>query len=162
VFRKRIRAEAPRNLQLDLFQPDDGYYEYSMVATNKTVDERSIWHFMAGRGAHEHTIGELKSGLAFASVIAQDWDANSAWQILNGLTHNLLHDFQVATGIATPRKNSRKRTTRVRFRSIRSLRFEWIGLPARLVRPQGRSELRIAAPAPIRQRIVEVDRRLAA
>ena len=162
VFRKRISGKPARNFQLDLLQPDDGYFEYSMVATNKTVDERSIWHFMAGRGAHEHTIGELKSGLAFASVIAQDWDANSAWQILNGLTHNLLHDFQVATGIATPKKNSRKRTTRVRFRSIRSLRFEWIGLPARLVRPQGRSELRIAAPSHVRARIVEANRRIAA
>lgn len=162
VFRKRISGKPARKFQLDLFQPDDGFFEYSMVATNKTVDERSIWHFMAGRGAHEHTIGELKSGLAFASVIAQDWDANSAWQILNGLTHNLLHDFQVAAGIATPKKNSRKRTTRARFRSVRSLRFEWIGLPARLVRPQGRSELRIAAPSRVRERIVEAQRRLAA
>jgi len=32
-----------------------------MVATNKRVDERRVWHFMAGRGGHEHTIGELKS-----------------------------------------------------------------------------------------------------
>jgi len=36
-----------------------------MVATNKRVDERRVWHFMAGRGGHEHTIGELKSRLAF-------------------------------------------------------------------------------------------------
>ena len=162
VFRKRISGKPARKFQLDLFQPDDGYFEYTMVVTNKRVDERSVWHFMAGRGAHEHTIGELKSGLAFASVIAQDWDANSAWQILNGLTHNLLHDFQVVAGIATPKKNTRKRTTRLRFRSIRSLRFEWIGLPARLVRPQGRSELRIAAPSRVRQRITEARRKLAA
>lgn len=162
VFRKRISGRPARAFQLDLFQPDDGYFEYSMVATNKSVDERSIWHFMAGRGGHEHTIGELKSGLAFASVVAQDWDANCAWQILNGLAHNLLHDFQLRAGIATPKKNSRKRTTRARFRSIRSLRFEWISLPARLVRPQGRSELRIATPRHVRQRILDADRRLAA
>jgi len=162
VFRKRISGKPARKFQLDLFQPDDGYFEYSMVATNKSVDERSVWHFMAGRGAHEHTIGELKSGLAFASVVSQDWDANSAWQILNGLTHNLLHDFQVQAGIATPKKNSRKRTTRARFRSIRSLRFEWIGLPGRLVRPQGRSEIRIAAPTHVRKRIRDAVDRLAA
>ena len=162
VFRKRISGKPARKFQLDLFQPDDGYFEYSMVATNKTVDERSIWYFMAGRGAHEHTIGELKSGLAFASVIAQDWDANSGWQILNGLTHNLQRDFQAVAGIATLKKKTRKRTTLVRFRSIRSLRFEWIGLPARLVRPQGRNELRIAAPRRVRERILEAARRIAA
>lgn len=153
VFRKRISGKPARAFQLDLFQPDDGYYEYSMVATNKSVDERTVWYFMAGRGGHEHTIGELKSGLAFASVIAQDWDANSAWQILNALTHNLVRDFQVQAGIATPKKNSRKRTTRWLFRSIRTLRFEWVHLPGRLARPQGSRELRIAAPPAVQARI---------
>jgi hypothetical protein len=162
VFRKRISGKPARAFQLDLFQPDDGYYEYSMVATNKLVDERTVWYFMAGRGGHEHTIGELKSGLAFASVIAQDWDANSAWQILNALTHNLVRDFQVKAGIATPKKNSRKRTTRWLFRSIRTLRFEWFHLPGRLVRPQGSRELRIAAPAAVRCRFQKVIENLAA
>jgi hypothetical protein len=162
VFRKRISGKPARGFQLDLFQPDDGYYEYSMVATNKSVDERTVWHFMAGRGAHEHTIGELKSGLAFASVIAQDWDANCAWQILNALTHNFVRDFQVQAGIATPKKNSRKRTTRSLFRSIRTLRFEWIHLPGRIARPSGRSELRIAAPPSVRSRIREAIDTLAA
>ena len=162
VFRKRISGKPARAFQLDLFQPDDGYYEYSMVATNKAVDERTVWLFMAGRGGHEHTIGELKSGLAFASVIAQDWDANCAWQILNALTHNLARDFQVQAGIATPKKNSRKRTTRRRFRSIRTLRFEWIHLPGRIARPQGRNQLRIAAPPAVRERIARTLDRLAA
>jgi hypothetical protein len=162
VFRKRISGKPARAFQLDLFQPDDGYYEYSMVATNKAVDERTVWSFMAGRGAHEHTIGELKSGLAFASVIAQDWDANCAWQILNALTHNLVRDFQVQAGIATPKKNSRKRTTRSLFRSIRTVRFEWLHLPGRLVRPQGRSELRIAAPPAVQARIQKAIEAIAA
>jgi hypothetical protein len=162
VFRKRISGTPARAFQLDLFQPDDGYYEYSMVATNKSVDERTVWHFMAGRGGHEHTLGELKSGLAFASIVAQDWDANCAWQILNALTHNLIRDFQVHAGIATPKKNSRKRTTRRLFRSIRTLRFEWIHLPGRLARPQGRTELRIAAPASVRLRVHNAIESLAA
>lgn len=162
VFRKRISGKPARGFQLDLFQPDDGYYEYSMVATNKTVDERTVWHFMAGRGGHEHTIGELKSGLAFASVIGNDWDANCAWQLLNAVTHNLVRDFQAQTEIATPKKNSRKRTTRLLFRSIRTLRFEWIHLAGRIARPQGRAELRIAVPRRVRHRIDAVLDRLAA
>lgn len=162
VFRKRISGKPASAFQLDLYQPDDGYYEYSMVATNKRVDERTVWYFMAGRGGHEHTLGELKSGLAFASVIAQDWDANSAWQLLNALTHNLVRDFQVQAGIAKPKKNSRKRTTRCVFRSIRTLRFQWIHLPGRLVRPQGRSELRVAASTATRRRFQRAIETLAA
>ena len=97
-----------------------------------------------------------------ASVIAQDWDTNSAWQLLNALTHNLVRDFQVQAGIAKPKKNSRKRTTRCVFRSIRTLRFEWIHLPGRLVRPQGRSELRVATSPATRRRFQKAIETLAA
>lgn len=162
VFRKRIAGKPAREFQLDLLQPDDGFYEYSMVATNKTCGERPLWHFMAGRGGHENTLGELKDGLAFASVVTQDWDANSAWQILNALTHNLVRDFQLQTGISTPKANGRKRTTRSRFAKMRTMRFEWIHLPARIVRPQGRSELRIAAEPNTRARFDRAIARLAA
>jgi hypothetical protein len=162
VFRKRISGKPAKDFQLELFQPDDGYYEYSMVATNKGCHEASLWAFMAGRGAHENTLGELKSGLAFASVVTQDWDANSAWQILNALTHNLVRDFQLHAGIATEKKNTRKRTARRLFRTMRTLRFEWIYLPARVTRSTGRAQLRIAAEPKTRQRIDRAMQQLAA
>lgn len=103
VFRKQISGKPAKGFQLDLFQPDDGFYEYSMVVTNKTEGEAAIWHFMAGRGAHEKTIGELKLNVAFDSVVTGDWDANSAWQVFSALTHNLVRHFQLETGLATPR-----------------------------------------------------------
>ncbi len=92
----------------------------------------------------------------------RDWDANCAWQILNALTHNLVRDFQVRAGIAAPKKNSRKRTTRWLFRSSRTLRFEWIQLPGRLACPQGRREMRIAGPTAVRRRIQKAVDTLAA
>ena len=162
VFRKRISGKPAKAFQLDLLQPDDGFYEYSMVATNKTCHEASLWAFMAGRGGHENTLGELKDGLAFASVVTQDWDANSAWQILNALAHNLVRDFQLHAGIATEKSNTRKRTARLRFRKMRTLRFQWIHLPARIARPQGRTELRIAAEPKTRERLDHALAKLAA
>src|SRR5206468_1565216 len=54
--------------QLDLFSPDDGHYEYSAVATNQTLAIAPLWHFMAGRGAHEKTYAELKQHFAFAAI----------------------------------------------------------------------------------------------
>jgi len=162
VFRKRISGKPAKAFQLDLFQPDDGFYEYSMVATNKRCHEATLWQFMAGRGGHENTLGELKDGLAFASVVTQDWDANSAWQLLNALTHNLVRDFQLHAGIATGKKNTRKRTARLRFRKMRTLRFQWLQLPARIARPEGRLQLRIAAEPRTRQRIDQALAKLAA
>lgn len=162
VFRKRISGPPARAFQLDLFQPDDGYYEYSMVITNKTESEASVWAFMAGRGAHEKTLAELKHNVAFGSVVTDDWDANSTWQILSALTHNLMRDFQVAAGLAMPRRNGRKRTYRFRFLSMRSLRFLVVHLPGRITRSAGRPELRIAAAPAARRRLEAVDQAIAA
>jgi hypothetical protein len=83
VFRKTISGKPAKDYQLDLFQPDDGFYEYSMGVTHKDVSERTVWHFMAGRGGHEKTLGELKQHAAFGSVVTNDWDANSTWQLLS-------------------------------------------------------------------------------
>ena len=162
VFRKRIAGKPAKHFQLDLFQPDDGYYEYSMVVTNKVESEPTIWAFMAGRGGHEKTLAELKQNVAFGSVVTDDWDANSTWQLLSALTHNLMRHFQLETGLASPRCNGRKRTYRNRFLSMRTLRFLAIHLPARVARPAGRSELRIAAAPTTRRRLEEIQRAIAA
>jgi len=162
VFRKRISGKPSRNFQLDLFQPDDGYFEYSMVVTNKNESESTIWAFMAGRGAHEKTLAELKHNVAFGSVVTDDWDANCTWQIMSALTHNLMRHFQLKAGLARPRINGRKRTYRFSFMSMRSLRFLAIHLPARVARPAGKAELRIAAAPMPRKRLEAIERSLAA
>ncbi len=162
VFRKRISGKPARHFQLDLFQPDDGYYEYSMVVTNKTESEPTIWEFMAGRGAHEKTLAELKQNVAFGSVVTDDWDANSTWQLLSALTHNLMRHYQLKTGLAVPRRNALKRTYRYRFLSMRTLRFLTIHLPARVARPAGRNELRIATAPTTRKRLEAIERAIAA
>jgi len=162
VYRKRISGKPARSFQLDLFQPDDGYFEYSMIMTNKAESERVIWHFMAGRGGHEKTLGELKQNVAFATVPTNDWDANSTWQLFSALTHNLARDFQVKVGIVSPRTNGRKRTARFAFQSLRTLRFTLLTIPGRICRPGGRHELRLVATNPLRRKIRRVEERLAA
>jgi hypothetical protein len=162
IYRKKISGKPARSFQLNLFQPDDGFYEYSMVLTNKRESDRSIWHFMAGRGGHEKTLGELKQCVAFGTVPTNDWDANSTWQLLSALTHNLVRDFQVATRIAPARKNTQKRTSRFRFESLRTVRFTLLGLPGRVCRPNGRRQLRIVAAPKTRAKIRRIERRLAA
>lgn len=141
VYRKRVSHESRKNFQLDLFSPDDGHYEYSAVATNKTLEVRALWHFMAGRGAHEKTLAELKSQLAFEAIPTNDRYANAAWQLLSALTLNLVRSFQIETG-AVRRPRTLKRTFDYVFQSLATMRFELIHQPVRLARPGGRSELR--------------------
>ena len=159
VYRKRVSHQSRKNFQLNLFDPDDGHYEYSAVATNKTLQIAPLWHFMAGRGAHEKTYAELKQNFGFAAIPTNQREANSAWQLLSVLTMNVMRYFQITAG-ATERPRTWKRTYDFVFQSMQTLRFELIHQPVRLVRPQGRPQLRFGVAAAARKRIREVERAL--
>ncbi len=157
IYRKRVSHESRKNFQLNLFSPDDGHFEYSAVATNKTLGVSALWHFMAGRGAHEKTLAELKSQVAFAAIPTNDRHANAAWQLLSALTLNLIRSFQITTGAAR-RRRTRKRTFAYVFHSLSTLRFELIQQPIRIARPTGRPQLRFAVSPTARSRIRRCER----
>lgn len=142
IYRKRVNHEPSKGRQLELFNPDDGYWEYSVVATNKSIGLRALWHFQAGRGVQEKTIGELKNGYAFASIPTQTYSANTAWQKLNNLAHNVMTSFQLVT-TATRKPRTRKRTALFLLQTIATLRFEWLNKAGRLLRPGGTPTLRL-------------------
>jgi len=152
VYRKHVQHRTRKNFQMDLFSPDDGHYEYSAVITNRDVTVAALWYFMAGRGGHEKVLAELKQELAFDAIPTNQEHANHLWQQLCALTHNLARLFQIDMGC--PRRvNGWKRTYRFVFQSLRTLRFELIHQPVRLLRPNGRAQIRFAVSAPVRRRI---------
>ena len=138
IYRKKVHHRATKNYQLDLFDPNDGHYEYSAVTSNLALTVRNVWYFACGRGNHEKTIAQLKTGLAFHSVPTQTYAANSAWQQLVVLAHNLLTNFQLETG-APPRRRTRKHTVVPLLQSVQTLRFELFHRAALLVRPGGKT-----------------------
>src|SRR6516225_10758793 len=143
LFRKHVRHQTRRNFQLDLFTPDDGHYEYSAVATNMPLGLAALWAFACGRGAQEKTFAELKSEFALDVVPTKHYAANSAWQQLSILRHNLMRSFQLDT-LAEPKARSRKRTYAFLFRSMRTLRFLILARAGRVTRIDGRNVLRLA------------------
>jgi hypothetical protein len=159
VYRKRVFHETARNFQLDLFHPDDGHFEYSAVASNMDLGAAALWHFMAGRGGHEKTFGELKQHLAFDAIPSRDRQTNELWQQLSILTHNLVRSFQLCLGAAA-RPRTRKRTFLYRFLSLQTLRFTLLDQPARIARPAGRAELRFAVSPITRKRIEDANQRI--
>ena len=122
-----LRGKPAKAYQLNLFQPDDGFYEYSTVVTNKSrSSERAVWHFDGpARGGHEKTLGETEAVRGVLDGPRRTMKiANSTWQLLSALTHNLVRDFQARDGHSRRRtSNSRKRTCRWRFPSLRTFRF---------------------------------------
>jgi hypothetical protein len=143
IYRKHVAHESPKNFQLDLFTPDDGHFEYAAVATNLALDLPALYAFICGRGAQEKTIAELKGEFALDVIPTRHYGANSAWQQLSVLGHNLIRSFQLDT-LAVPKPRSRKRTYTYLIRSMRTLRFLLITRAGRLTRFGGRHVLRLA------------------
>ena len=159
-YRKKVFHPTPRNYQLDLFSPDDGTYEYSAVATDLDLAPKALWYFMAGRGAQEKTLAELKDGLAFDTVPTNHYGANSAWQWISVLAHNLYRDFQLAIG-AEKRVRSRKRTYLYLFETIQTARFEWLNVAARVLHLAQGLTLRLPLSSEIEKRYHRINRALA-
>jgi len=160
IYRKRVAHRTAKNFQLDLFDPNDGHYEYSAVTSNLGFTVANLWYFMAGRGNHEKTIAQLKGGLAFHTVPTMAYAANSAWQQLVVLTHNLLTNFQIETG-AERRRRSRKHTTLPLLQTIQTLRFVLFNRAAALVHPGGTPTLRLANNAATRHTYTRIANALA-
>lgn len=159
IYRKRLNHRSPKSHQLDLFNPDDGEWEYSIIATNKTLGPLALWHFQNGRGTQEKTIGELKSGFALGSIPTNRYSANTAWQKLNVLAHNVVTSFQLAT-TATKKPRTLKRTATYLVRSVATLRFEWLAKAGRLIRPGGAPVLRLADNVATRRAFEELEHQL--
>jgi hypothetical protein len=145
---------------LDLFDPDDGYYEYSAIVTNKAITGRTLWFFMCGRGTHEKVYGELKHGFAFDCIPTQRYEANSAWQVLSILAFNLMRGLQAS--MTEPRAISRKRRTIRPFEMIHTLRYRFINRAGLLVQPNGRATLDVGDNTIVRERFQAVEQALAA
>ncbi len=156
IYRKRVFHRSRKNFQLDLFDPADGYFEYSAIATNKTLNGRNLWAFLNGRGTHEKTYAELKNGFAFDTVPTHHYGANSAWQALSIMAHNLMKSFQVAT-TATRRPATRKRRARYELESIHTLRYKWINRAGILVQPDGYATLDVGNAAEVTKHFAEID-----
>jgi hypothetical protein len=143
IYRKRVFHPTAKNFQLDLFDPSDGYWEYSAITTNKRIGLKALWRFMAGRGTHEKVLGQLKTGFAFDAIPTMNYAANSTWQVLSVLAYNLVTSFQIAT--SEPRlKRSGKRTALFLLKSIHTLRYEFLNRAGIVQRPAGRSTLTLA------------------
>ena len=160
VYRKRVRHQTAKNYQLDLFDPDDGYYEYSAIATNKEVTGRTLWFFMCGRGTHEKVYGELKGGFAFDCLPTQRYHANSAWQVFSILAFNLMRAMQAGT--AERRSTNRKRRAIRPFQTIQTLRYGFINRAGLLVQPSGRHILDVGSNPMIRERFKTIESAFAA
>jgi hypothetical protein len=159
IYRKKVFHRSRKNYQLDLFDPNDGYYEYSAIATNLSFPPRQLINFMDGRGEHEKVIGQLKGQLALDTIPTSRYGANSAWQQIVAIVHNLLVSFQIDTG-ALRRNRTEKRTCLYELKTAQTLRFELFNRAGRVVRPNGTTVLRLSRNSRYRDIFIRTARAL--
>ena len=160
VYRKRVRYRTAKNYQLDLFDLDDGYFEYSAIVTNKEVTGRTLWFFMCARGTDGKVYGELKDGFAFDCLPTQRCDANSACRVFSILAFNLERPMQ--DGTTERRSTNHKRRAIRSFQTIQTLRYGFINRAGLLVQPGGCHILDAGDYPMIRERFKTIESALAA
>lgn len=149
-IRKRVKVQNKEPLQLELFVPHAYGYEFKAILTNKSLGPSRLLAFHNGRGAQESVFAELKSENALAYVPTRTWLGNRLYLLAALLAHNLAREMQMIAHPAT-RATTAKRPALWPFASLGTLRNHLLHRAGRLIRPQGRLTLSMAANAAVKK-----------
>ena len=142
-FRQKISDTPKKGHQLDLFTPDDGLYEFSVLCSNMKLQPPNLFDFYNGRCAIEHGISEIKGEFGFASIPTKSYQGNAAYQQVSVMAYNLVRNFQIDTELTKERTPGCSRTNVLEFNSLKTLRLEWLNVAGRLVNTDGRKTLKL-------------------
>jgi len=158
-----VRTPAKRQqkgpIQLDLFLPYEYGYDFKVVITNKKISPKKVVAFHEGRGSQEGIFGELKSHCQMGYVPVRKWLGNQMYLLAGVFAHNLLRELQMMTTAAS-RRTTEKRTPLWAFEQLATFRAGLIQRAGRLTRPQGRLTLTISANQWIKNRLLDVMKKL--
>lgn len=162
VFRKKLsNSGKKKTFQLDMFTPDDGIYEYSLIYSTKKVKPENILTHYNGRCNIEHQIAELKNEFGFDAIPTNHYQGNSAYQQMSLLAYNLTRNFQIDCKLADHRKKTMSRTNIFSFQSLKTIRFEMITVAGRILNLSKGKTLRIGQNFSRRQKYEEILENLA-
>ena len=113
ILRKKVRKTG-KHIQLELFSPNNGEYEYSAVVTdNKDWSPKELLDFVSGRSAQENSIGQLKTHFAFDHIPTNHYQANSAYMQMSQMAYNLSISMQHSMGLSKKQPGENGKSTRI-------------------------------------------------
>jgi hypothetical protein len=137
IFRKKVK-EPGKHFQLDLFSPNDGFYEYSAVVTDtKQWDAKELLLFVSGRSGQENSLSELKDDFAFGYVPTNTYQANSAYFQVSQMAYNLSLSLQHEMGLVKRHSTNPKRTRFYQGWKWKTFRFLILNRAGRIGWEQG-------------------------
>ena len=123
ILRKKLKRPK-KNFQLDLFNPNNGVYEYSAVVTHcKHWSAEDLLLFTSGRSGQENSIGQLKNDFAFDHIPTNTYQANSAFMQISQMAYNLSICMQHSMGLVKKRKQHQKHTRLYRSMEWKTFKF---------------------------------------
>ena len=143
ILRKQLR-DPKKPYQLELFSPNNGFYEYSAVVTDtKRWEPRQLLLFVCGRSAQENSISELKNSFAFDHIPTNLYQANSAYQQISQMAYNVATSMQLTTGLAKKRSENKKNTRLFQAMEWKTIRFLLINRAGRIAWNNGSKVLQM-------------------
>jgi hypothetical protein len=137
IFRKKIQ-EPQKPFQLDLFSPNNGFYEYSAVVTDtKQWEAKELLSFVSGRSGQENSLSELKDDFAFGYVPTHTYQANSAYFQVSQMAYNLSISLQHDMGLVQKQASNPKTTRLYRGWKWKTFRFLILNRAGRIGWEQG-------------------------
>lgn len=143
-YREKLSETPKLGHQLDFFSPDDGYYEHSVILSNKEISAVKLLDFYNGRANMEHDLAEIKGEFGFDVIPCRDYQGNGAHQQISTLAYNLVRNFQMEVMLPKDRPRSSSRTNIFEFVSLKTIRFEMITAAGRLLNVSGIKTLRLS------------------
>lgn len=143
ILRKKLK-DLKKPYQLELFSPNNGYYEYSAIVTdNKQWDPEDLLQFVSGRSAQEHSISELKDSFAFDHIPSNQYQANSAYMQMSQMAYNLATSMQHDMGLVKKREKNKKKTRVFKTMEWKTIRFLLINRAGRISCVDGKKVLQM-------------------
>lgn len=158
-LRTRAKRQQKGPVQLDLFLPHVYGYDFKVVVTNKALSPRKVVVFHEGRGSQEGIFGELKTDCRMGYVPVRKCLGNQMYLLAGIFAHNLLREFQMMTNEPS-RGTTEKRPPLWPFEELHTFRNGLLRRAGRLTRPNGKLTLTISASQWIKNRIMDVLKRL--
>ncbi len=141
---QKVKCPFRGALQLDLFEPRKIGQDHNVMVTNKKEDVEAVLDFHHGRGAQKGIFAELKSHNQLDYIHCKHWHGNQAYLLATLFAHNLNRELQM-NGVKPQRKATPKRAALWKFEKLNTMRQRLIQRAGRLLRPQGKLTLSVAA-----------------
>ena len=154
VYRRKLAKQRKGPLQLDLFEPVSFEYDYKVIVSNKRANPKKILNFHNGRGSQEGIFGDAKGDCKLEYVPVRSLTGDQLYCLAGMMTHNLTRELQIRT-YDRDRGTTEKRSALWIFQKLSVIRQKIVQRAGKLIRPQGKLTLVMAADGPLKKEIEE-------